>query len=175
MFQVRLRVIRIKRIFRFLFFSKKIADDSTDLNLKIIYLNKGNQIDSIYKYFIEGDRQDEDKNINTEKFKEGRYKHYGLRYYQKINQERPSDKCDDLPKKIINPQKSDTVVFNLLKAGGVYEEGKYRFKAFVRTGCVINGRGTHYNPIDPDIKYAESKWIYFEVKKLIFKAPEPLR
>lgn len=156
----------------FSFLTKRVTD-SSGLNLKIIYENKSTVIDSIYKYFEEGDLNSEDYNIkiDMEKFKDGKYCYYPLTYYHTSirNYERPVDKCDDLPKKIIPPNSFDTIVYNLLNSKSSFEEGKYRFKASVRTSCTINGRGSSENPISPDMIFKKSEWIYFEVLKPVLK------
>lgn len=152
----------------FSFLTNKVAD-SLDLNLNVVYHNRTLHIDSIYQYFEEGDLNSEDYNIkiDMEKFKAGKYSYYPLTYYHTSvkSYERPADKCDDLPKKIIQPKSSDTIVYNLLKSKSSFEEGKYRFKASVRTGCTIKSRGSAENPISPDMTFKKSEWIYFEILK----------
>lgn len=160
-------------------FIKSIPKDSTDLDLKIIFKNGSNRVDSIYSYLEDGDSGDENYNLNIrmEKLEGKKYRSLALFYYQNIdpNDKRPFNGCIDLPKKAIPPFSSDTIVYNLLKSGNLFEKGKYRFKAYVRTNCKLDrGRGTVEYPFLPEIEYAESKWIYFEVKNVIFKRISPL-
>lgn len=159
-------------------FPQKVKD-SADVNCRIIFRNKASQTDSIYKYFETGALDDELSNIhiNVERLINGKYSDYPRNYYQTFtdNTIRPADKCLDLPKKTIAPQMTDTAVFNLLNVAGVFEKGKYRFKAFIRTGCTISGGNVPENPRHANKTFFESKWIYFEVTKPISKKPKPIQ
>jgi hypothetical protein len=162
----------------FLFLNNQ-PKDSSDMNLLIIYKNNSKKTDSVYWSFKDGYMGDEDFNlhITMEKLKDKKYSNYPLYFYQKFNSgdQMPNNECLDLPKKAILPMSTDTVVYNLLKSGRLFEEGKYRFKAFVRTRCRFeHGRGSEDKPSFPNIDYVNSGWLYFVVKKAIFVEVKPL-
>jgi hypothetical protein len=152
--------------------------DSIDMNLLIIYKNNSKKTDSVYCSFRDGYMGDEDFNlhITMEKLRDKKYSKYPMFFYQdRYFDKKPSNKCLDLPKKALAPMSSDTVVYNLLQSGKLFEEGKYRLKASVRTWCSLEkGRGTDVKPFFPDIDYVYSEWLYFEVKRAIFVEVKPL-
>lgn len=151
--------------------------DSSQLTLKVGYKNNINRDVSIYKQLIEGGTGNVFTNfrIDLEKLEEGKYRHQftgcnmgrgflwedSLRHY-------------DPPKKKLAPYSSDTLELNILTIVGGFQPGKYRFRAHVRTKTIRDDRvytDSTFSTLPPEdeIVYTSSQWIYFTIKKEIYR------
>jgi hypothetical protein len=157
-------------------FSELEVTDSSQLTFCIEYQNNIGKPVDIYQYLEEGDMGDRFFNISIEmeKLKEKKYYPHALRFYQNplLYNLEDSLRHYDLPKMKLSPYSSRVLDFNLLNSAKGFLPGKYRFKVYLRVETIRDG--TEYNdknfetspPMDK-LKYINSKWFYFTVKKEI--------
>jgi hypothetical protein len=150
-------------------FPCKIAEDSSELTIKVIFHSTSRNAVFTYAKLVDGDSGDEDANIyfDFEKLDGLNYKSYIVSYYHKMSEIKTDSICRDVPKRKLHSLSTDTLSYNLLMIGGGFDAGKYRMKIHLRKNCKINLPKGDGDTWLSEIDYLASKWFYFQVNKAI--------